>query len=275
MTDLKNATISILKKHNLFAKKQLGQNFLVSQKALNQIIQAADLKPTDNVIEIGSGLGTVTKALAANCKHVTAIELDKEMIHVLEDELSELKNVDLINKNALKYDLPQTEYKIVANIPYYITSPLINHFLKEALIEGKTAPESITLLMQKEVAEKICAKAGKLNVLALNVQIFGDPQIMANVKPSAFHPSPKVDSCILKITSFKKPIIKSDPIKFLKITNAAFRHKRKTLNNSLKSLNKNILELLKQANIDQLTRPQHLSIPEWDKLVEVLTLNPL
>jgi len=160
----------ILKKHNLFAKKGLGQNFLIDETALDHIIEAGDLSSADHIVEVGPGTGFLTERLIEKVKKVTAVELDKDMVAVLDDRFKEVKNLELINKDILKAkveDLKLGDYKVIANIPYYITSPLIKHFLK-----SENKPSVMVILMQKEVAEKICGITGK-GVITIETQLFG------------------------------------------------------------------------------------------------------
>lgn len=262
---LKSDTIRLLKKYELFAKKKLGQNFLISEKALEQICKAADLQKTDNIVEIGPGLGTLTSLLIKKCQKVTAIELDRDMTNILAAEYGEKNSLEIINADALKWTPPLWPYKLVANIPYYITSPLISHFL----IREEGRPDLIVLLMQKEVAQKICARPGDLSVLALRVQIFGQPTLIATVKAGAFHPMPKVDSAILKIKPFPKPLIQSTSLKTaFHLIESAFSQKRKKMRTSLKKVlpGEKIDELLLSSGLTPNARPQELSIEQWATL---------
>jgi len=260
--DLEN----LMAKYGIFPKKSLGQNFLMDENILNKIIDAAEIEDGEKVIEIGPGLGFLTKKLLEKGAKVTALELDSRLIELLKKEYRDL---EVINVDALKYDPPYEKYKIVANIPYYITSPLISHFL-----EAKNKPTKMVLLIQKEVAEKICAKEGNLNVLAIHVQLYGKPEIAAKVSRECFYPAPNVDSSIIKIDVFEKPLI-SEPEKFLKVVHAGFAHKRKTIYNSLIRALANIQpeqakEALKNCKIDEKRRAQTLSIDEWKCLSKTL-----
>jgi len=260
--DLEN----LMAKYGIFPKKSLGQNFLMDENILNKIIEAAEIKDGEKVIEIGPGLGFLTKKLIEKGTKLTALELDTRLIELLKNEY---RDVEVINIDALKYDPPYEKYKIVANIPYYITSPLISHFL-----EAKNKPTKMVLLIQKEVGEKICAREGDLNVLAIHVQIYGKPEIAAKVSRECFYPSPNVDSSIIKIDVFEKPLVE-DHQKLLKVVHAGFAHKRKTLLNSLirgfSHLKiEQIKEVLAKCGIDEKRRAQHLSIDEWKCLSETL-----
>ena len=185
----------ILAKYETKASKGLGQNFLIDKNILNKILEAADLKSDDTVLEVGPGLGTLTQELAKKAKRVIAVEKDETMIEILKETLAEYKNVEVINEDILKYDLQIADYKLVANIPYYLTSPLIRKFL-----ESKNPPKEIVLMMQKEVAQRICAKPGDMSLLAVSVQFYADAKIISIVSKNCFYPAPKIDSAIIKIT---------------------------------------------------------------------------
>lgn len=264
----KKELLELLKKYNLWANKDIGQNFLINFAVIVKIIKAAELKPDDNVVEVGPGLGILTRELAKHTGHVHTIELDRDIIPVLESELSTFSNINIEQGNALKAKLPNINYKLVANIPYHITSPLLQHFLNPKN-PGEKRPTLIVLLIQKEVADKICAKDGKHNMLSLQTQVFGRPSIIAKVPPTDFHPQPKVESAIIKIEVFPEPLIE-DFDTFDKLISAAFQQKRKTLLNSLSNLEELTREktekILIKSGIDPARRPQTLSIEEWDKL---------
>lgn len=237
------------------AKKHLGQNFLQSEKALNQILKAADIQKDENILEIGPGLGVLTQELAKKTKNLTTIELDTDLIPHLEKTLP--KHVKIIHQDALKYEPTFDEYKIVANIPYYITSPLINHFLKR-----ENQPKSLTLLVQKEVAEKIVQLDPDMSVLSLQVALFGTAKIIANVPASAFNPAPKVDSAIIHIAVEKKfPLAQA--LQILELAKKAFTSKRKKLSNTLKSHR----EILAELGLGD-KRPEHLSLGDWERILK-------
>lgn len=240
------------------AKKHLGQNFLKSYSVLQKIIAAADLNKDDHVIEIGPGQGFLTEALLEKAGKVTAIEKDHDLIEPLQEKFPDL---DLIEGDALKFSPPETPYKVVANIPYYITSPLINHFLKDT----PHHPEFLVLMTQKEVANKAAAKPGKLNVLALNIQTFGNIKKICKVPASAFSPQPKVESAVIKITPHKEPLVPEKILPtYFKLISNAFSQKRKMLGNTLGK------ETCEKAGIDPMKRPQHLTIQEWAQLANAL-----
>ncbi len=264
--------IEYLKKNHLWMKKNLGQNFLVNMQALQKIISAADLKPTDKVVEIGPGAGVLTNELLKICAKVTSIELDSRLIPILTEQFSGKPNFELILGDALKVPLPKEKYKLVANIPYYITSPILNHFLNPKT-DKECRPETIVLLVQKEVAQKVCVETGEHTVLSLEVQIFGKATIAGYVSKSCFFPEPKVDSAILKIEVYPEPLIKDIPL-FMRTIKTAFSQRRKTLTNSLRMglpyTHEQVEAILDKTKISRLSRPQELSIPDWQRLMNNL-----
>lgn len=266
----KSEIINLLKKYNLRPKKSFGQNFLKDEFVLQKIVQAAEIEESDCIVEVGPGLGILTKKLAVQAKKVITIELDKSLESLLKNELFKFSNIELKNMDALKFDPPKENYKVVANIPYNITSPLISHFL-----ESERRPDKIVLLIQKEVAEKICAKAGKLNVIAIHVQIFGTPKIISKVPAESFFPAPKVDSAVIYIDMYKNPLVKKENLKnFFKIVHAGFSHRRKTIINALERKldtdRSTIKSALKKCNISENARAQHLKIDDWSCLSQSL-----
>ncbi len=260
----KSELLALLRENSLYTKKRLGQNFLVNTGIIDKIVQAAELNDKDNVIEIGPGMGILTNELIQTAAQVNSIELDETLIPYLTKSFGQHANFQLLHQDALKFTPPNHDYKLVANIPYYITSPILSHFLG-----NKNRPGLIVLLVQKEVAEKICAQKGDHSVLSLQTQVFGKPKIIAKVKPGSFHPAPKVYSAILKISVYNSPII-TDTKTFFKLIKAAFSQKRKTLSNTLIKGLKIPAEIFKQANIYPGLRPQNLSILDWKNLVEKL-----
>ena len=264
---------SLLQEYNLWAKKHFGQNFLVDEKVFDQIIGAADLKSSDNVIEVGPGTGFLTEQLVESANHVMAIEKDRDMVYLLNDRFKGVKNLELIHEDILKTqisDLESEAYKVVANIPYYITSPLLKHFLK-----SNHRPKLMVLLVQKEVAEKICGITGK-SMVTIETQLFGKPEIVAMVPAKAFYPAPKVESAVLKIEVFDQPLVEESELKaFLRIVKFGFSQKRKKLSNTLGAglhmKSSEMAEILREADIDPDLRAEHLGIEEWKRLVKVLT----
>ncbi|MDA1060417.1 MAG: 16S rRNA (adenine(1518)-N(6)/adenine(1519)-N(6))-dimethyltransferase RsmA [bacterium] len=238
------------------AKKSLGQNFLKDEKVLQKILETGNIAATDHIVEIGPGTGVLTKELAKQAKEVTTIELDARLIPMLHlSVIDKYKNVTLLEQDALTFIPPSTPYKVVANIPYYITSPLLNHFL-----QAENPPQTITLLVQDEVAHKICTLTPKMTVLSLQVALFGTATYIEKVSKNAFRPRPKVDSAIIHIET--NPNNREKSLQILKLAKRAFSQRRKKLSNTLPEL----LEKLISLNLDQ-KRPQHLTIEDWQKLL--------
>ena len=261
---------ALLKRYNLRAHKGLGQNFLQDPLALEKIVSAAEIQPTDTVLEIGPGLGSLTRYLAVSAKEVVAVELDEGLIPPLKAVLAPYQNVRLMHGDILKLAptdlITERDYIVAANIPYYITSAVIRH-----LLENEPKPRRIVLTVQKEVAQRICAKPGDMSLLALSVQVYGKPRIAAHIPAEAFFPAPKVDSAVLCIDIYPAPLIKEELLEpFFKLIKAGFSQKRKTLRNSLSSglhiAPAQAAEVLTQADIDPQRRAETLSIEEWERL---------
>jgi 16S rRNA (adenine1518-N6/adenine1519-N6)-dimethyltransferase len=248
--------LEILEKHGMHASKRFGQNFLIDQDTLDSIVEAAEITKADHVIEVGPGLGVLTNELLKEAKQVTSIELDKKLIPILEEQFGANKKFTLKNQDALTFSPPSTPYKVVANIPYNITSPLLNHFLRAA-----NPPTSLTLLVQKEVAKKIC-ETKKHSILSLQVALFADSKNVKKVSNECFYPIPKVDSAIIHLETHGK-IQKDQALAVLKLAKVAFSQKRKKLSNTLPA------ELLEKSTIDPNRRPQTLSIEEWQTLIKI------
>jgi 16S rRNA (adenine1518-N6/adenine1519-N6)-dimethyltransferase len=239
--DLRTNTSRLLKEKSIKAKKHLGQNFLISEKALNKIVNSANITEKDFVLEIGPGTGNLTKLIFAKTKNLVCLEKDPDMIKTL-------SQYPVQEMDALKYEPSQLpkNYKLVANIPYYITSPIINHYLKTQFIkknDNGNPPKLIILLIQKEVAEKIC-DPNYNSFLSINIKTFGKPSIAGIVKKGCFYPAPKVDSAILKIEVFDNPVVNCDLEKYFRVCSFCFANPRKKLSNNIKPL-------LKELNIDQ------------------------
>jgi 16S rRNA (adenine1518-N6/adenine1519-N6)-dimethyltransferase len=264
---------NILKRHGFRADKSLGQNFLQDPIALEKIVSAAEIRPTDSVLEVGPGLGSLTRYLAVAAESVVAVELDEKLIPLLKNIISPHTNIRLIQGDILTFKpselVEQDGYLVVANIPYYITSAIIRH-----LLENEPKPRRIVLTIQKEVADRICAVPGDMSLLALSVQVYGKPRIAAHIPAGAFFPAPKVDSAVLCLDIYPEPQIKTELLEtFFKLIKAGFSQKRKTLRNSL-SAGLHIppaeaANLLTKADIDPQRRAETLSIPEWQKLCEI------
>jgi len=253
------------------AKKSLGQNFLHDEGILNQIIEAADLSKDDHVLEIGPGKGALTERLIEQAGKVTAVELDDRLIPFLKIDYGKHENFELVHADALQYTPPSTPYKIVANIPYYITSPLLNHYLMEQF-QGGNPPRTIVFMVQKEVAEKIVAKKGKHSVLSLQVHLFGEPELVCIAPKTAFSPAPKVDSAVIKITVADKPKLDVDLKKLFWLFKVSFAQKRKKLSKNLAAVLRvkpaTVAKQLMELGIDENARAESLSMDDWMKVYE-------
>jgi len=252
---------------------KLGQNFLKNNDIVKKIVAAADLASDDLVLEIGPGKGILTEELARVAGKVIAIEIDRDLVPLLKDKFKNQKNVEIVEGDILKTNSKSllgssaSKYKLVANLPYYITSPIIRLFL-----ESEMPPSEMILMVQKEVAERIVAKPGQMSILAISVQYYADAEILFEVGNENFEPMPEVDSCVIRIsriTNFDKKRINTN--EFFRIVRAGFSAKRKTLVNNLSNslhLEKSIVEeKLKTADLKPTVRAQELSIENWKKLV--------
>lgn len=262
ITDIKRT----LKAYGAYANKDLGQHFLIDNDSLNSIVEAANIHDNERVVEVGPGMGILTKELCKRAKEVVAIELDRSMIAIVKTTCIKYKNLQVDNADILKYNTDGLgEYKVVANLPYYITSAVIKLFL-----ESYNKPEEIVVLIQREVAERICAKPSRMSILAVSVQFYGNPSITGIVPRTAFFPAPKVDSAILKIKVYKKPLFDVDSRLFFRIVKAGFHEKRKQLVNSLSgglTLDRGVIEeMLNLANIKPQTRAEGLAMIDWYNL---------
>jgi 16S rRNA (adenine1518-N6/adenine1519-N6)-dimethyltransferase len=261
---------ALLKRYELRAHKGLGQNFLQDPLVLEDIVSAAHIQQTDTVLEIGPGLGSLTRYLAVAAKEVLAVELDENLLPPLKAIVTPYQNVHILQGDILELspgDLNlENDYIVVANIPYYITSAVIRH-----LLESTVKPRRLVLTVQKEVAERICAGPGDMSLLALSVQVYGEPRIAAKIPASAFFPAPKVDSAVLIVDIFPSPLIEEKLLPtFFRLIKAGFSQKRKTLRNSL-SAGLHVspaaaVQLLSGANIDPGRRAETLSLGEWQRL---------
>lgn len=255
-----------LKAYGAYTKKDLGQHFLVDAEALNSIVEAAELTKEDKVIEVGPGMGVLTRELCKKAKEVVALEFDKAMISIVKTSCIKHTNLTVENIDVLKFDTSGLgQYKLVANLPYYITSAVLRLFL-----EAANKPEQMVVLVQREVAERICAKPSRMSILAISVQFYGNPQIVEVVPRTSFFPAPKVDSAILRIKVYKKPLFDVDPALFFRIVKAGFGEKRKQLINSISGglkLNRETTEtLLKDAGINVISRAESLAMIDWYNL---------
>lgn len=264
---------ALLRKYQIQPKRTLGQNFLIEPAGLDLVLNAAELSPMDTVLEIGAGLGTLTRELALMCNLVFAIEIDKRLELALEEVLRSYSNVEIIFDDFLKLDLsslvPIGGYKVVANIPYYITS-----LIMRKLMMSPVPPDLIVLTVQSEVAQRVIAKPGKMNLLALSVQIFGVPRVVGRIPSKSFYPAPDVDSAVLKVRLLNKTGVDQDLIdEIFTLAQAGFSQKRKKLRNSLSTgLGVNVGEieaLLSEADLDPTARAQELSVQDWERLAAI------
>ncbi len=268
----------LLRELGLRPSKGLGQNFLVDRSVPPKILAAAQLSPEDSVLEIGPGVGVLTLPLARTVRQLTAIELDKRLYDYLHAALAPFPGAKLIEGDALEFDpsqLAPEPYKLVANIPYYITSAILRHFM-----ESNHRPTRLVLMVQKEVAQRIAAQPPDMSLLAVSVQFYGRPKIWATVPAGAFFPPPKVDSAILLIETFaptEQPVPDVDVSRFFDIVRAGFGQKRKQLVNSLavglKRDKAYIREVMQLAGLEETQRAESLSLPEWGKLYQKLSFD--
>ncbi len=262
---------ALLRQHGLRPDKRLGQNFLVDEIHLTKIVEAAELDPADEVLEVGPGLGALTRHLAAAAARVVAVELDGDLLPPLRQVLEGYDNVQIVHGDMLEFNpaeyFQQPGYPVVANIPYYLTSNLIRH-----LLESDPKPGRIALTVQKEVAQRATAGPGDLSLLALSIQLYGRPRVAHQIPAGAFYPAPKVDSALLLIDLYDAPELAAGHIEaFFELAKAAFNQKRKTLANSLAALpgwDKDLArQRLHSAGIEPRRRPQTLTLQEWALLV--------
>ena len=269
---------SILRKHRTGPRRRFGQNFLVDEDVVSESVEAAEVEICDMVIEIGPGLGILTRPLLERAGLVVAIELDRDLCSILTEELASFRNLRLINADFLRFDLKQLikegdeqfeSVKVVANLPYNLTSPIISR-----LIDLRTSLKSAVMMLQREVAERLSATPGGKDYgsLTVSVQMYADVSHVANVPPESFYPMPKVQSSILRMDFLDAPRCQTDDGCFERVVKAAFSHRRKTLRNSLASLAdvgvEDSEELLHRAGIDPTRRAETLSISEYARLAQ-------
>ena len=281
LSNFKN-TQEIIKKHNFSIQKKYGQNFLIDEHVLNKIIAAAELTEDDYVIEIGPGIGTMTERMAPECRHVTAIEIDKELIPILSETLSGFDNVDIINEDVLKVDLNKLiaerndnkPVKDVANLPYYITTPIIM-----SLLENKIPIDTITVMVQKEVADRMMVGPGTKDygALSLAVQYYAKPYIVANVPMNCFIPRPNVASAVIRLTCHKEPpvTVKDEKLMF-NLIRASFNQRRKTLINGISNFSglsftkEQVAMALNSIGLNENIRGEALDLEKFAKLSDAL-----
>lgn len=260
----------LLRRHGMRPRRRLSQNFLQDPATLEAIATEAEISTLDTVLEIGCGLGHLTRYLAAKAARVVAVEVDAGLARLATQVMRPYKNVQVVCGDILAMAMDElplpTHYVVAANIPYNIASAIIRH-----LLEANPKPRRIVLTVQKEVAERICAEPPRMSLLALSVQVYGSPRIVARIPASAFYPTPKVDSAVVRIEILEQPRIAQELIQvFFRLARAGFSQKRKTLRNSLSAgLSANpeqIRQLLEEAGIRPQARAEALGLPEWDAL---------
>jgi 16S rRNA (adenine1518-N6/adenine1519-N6)-dimethyltransferase len=271
----------LLRQFGFKPKKRLGQHFLVDEAVLERILSAAELSPGDIVVEVGPGLGILTEALARRGVRVIAVELDSKLVALLKKRLAAFPDVKIVHADILKVtpqqllqdNLTASElaqgYKVIANLPYYITSPILSHFL-----EARPQPSEVVVMVQKEVGEAIAAAPGKMRLLSVKAQFYSQPAIISYVPAASFYPPPKVDSVILRLDVYSRPPIKvSDVASFFDIVMHGFSAPRKQLRNSLAhSLEmppSQVASLLEKAGIEAKRRAETLSLEEWRELWKI------
>lgn len=276
-------TIEVLQKYQFNFQKRFGQNFLIDSYVLEKIIREAGIKKDDMVLEIGPGIGTMTQYLAEAAREVVAIEIDKNLIPILEDTLSKYENVTIINEDVLKVDLKQLvleknqgkPIKVVANLPYYITTPIIME-----LLESKLSIESITIMVQKEVADRMQEGPGskEYGALSLAVQYYAKPEIVANVPCNCFMPRPKVGSAVIRLTLHQNPVIEVEDEEFMfRLIRASFNQRRKTLVNGIGNApninvgKEEVARALEEMGLSVSIRGEMLSLNEFAALANLLS----
>lgn len=275
-------TIEVLQKYNFNFQKKFGQNFLIDEHVLDKIIRAAEITKDDYVLEIGPGIGTMTQYLACAAREVTAVEIDRALIPILKDTLKEYDNVSIINEDILKVDIVALAkeknggrpIKVVANLPYYITTPIIM-----GLFESHVPLESITVMVQKEVADRMQVGPGTKDygALSLAVQYYAEPYIVANVPPNCFMPRPNVGSAVIRLTRHTEPKIVVKDEKFMfKLIRASFNQRRKTLQNGINnsaelSISKDaVVEALRKMGLSESIRGEALTLAQFAELSDLL-----
>lgn len=261
---------NLLYTHHMQPNKSFGQNFLIDRSVLRRIIEAAEINAGEQVLELGAGTGVLTRELARHARRVVAVELERDMLSLLAETTRNFANVELIERNLLYVDPAEIfgaeAYKLVANLPYYITAPTFRHFLESA-----NPPRLLVVMVQYEVAQRIVAAPGDLSLLGVSIQFYGKPDIVAHVPARAFYPAPKVDSAILRVDlKDEVPLAHKQRDSFFRLVQAGFSERRKQIHNSLaRGLHRKDAEVqawLKAAGIDPGRRAETLSIEEWLQL---------
>ena len=275
-------TIEVLQKYHFVFQKRFGQNFLIDEHVLEKIIDSSGITKDDFILEIGPGIGTMTQYLAEAAREVAAVEIDSSLIPILKDTLKEWDNVTVINNDILKTDIKKIAdeknggkpVKVVANLPYYITTPIIM-----GLFEKNVPVDSITVMVQKEVADRMQVGPGTKDygALSLAVQYYAKPEIVANVPPNCFMPRPKVGSAVIKLTRYEKPPVEvHDERLMFRLIRASFNQRRKTLQNGLKNSGlfpvskEEIIEVIKEAGLPETVRGEALTLEQFARLSNLM-----
>jgi 16S rRNA (adenine1518-N6/adenine1519-N6)-dimethyltransferase len=267
---------AVLRRHGLRPDKRLGQNFLIDPAALELVLKAADLASSDTVLEIGAGVGTLTARLAPEVRRVLAVELDARLIPPLREVVGELANVEVIQGDILSLDLAALTrgepFRVVANLPYQITSHLLRR-----LMEMPHGPDRVVLTLQAEVVDRVVAAAGELSLLALSVQVYGEARRMAGIPAGAFFPAPQVDSAVLRIDRHPRAAIPPELLPaFFRLARAGFQQRRKQLRNALASglgrPPESAAQLLVRASVRPQARAQELTLADWERMARVLVV---
>ncbi|HIX67451.1 MAG TPA: 16S rRNA (adenine(1518)-N(6)/adenine(1519)-N(6))-dimethyltransferase RsmA [Candidatus Anaerostipes excrementavium] len=275
-------TIEVIQKYQFDFQKKFGQNFLIDGRVLEKIMDAADIGAEDFVLEIGPGIGTMTQYLAERARQVMAVEIDRNLIPILSETLSDYDNVEILNADILKIDLRKAveeknqgkPIKVVANLPYYITTPIIME-----LFESEIPVDNITVMVQKEVADRMQAQPGTKDygALSLAVQFYAEPYIVANVPPNCFMPRPKVGSAVIRLTRHQNPPVEVKNKKLLfQLIRASFNQRRKTLQNGIKNFSglsfskEEVADALEQIGVSPTIRGEALSLEQFAELCSLL-----
>lgn len=264
--------MALIRRMGIDPKRSLGQNFLLDPGHLDEIVAAADLQPDDTVLEIGPGPGTLTTRLAAAAGTVVAVELDDRLIDPLRAEFADRPHVQIVHGDILKlspptlFAGPTPRYKVVANLPYYITSAVLRHVL-----EAVPPPTLAVVLVQEEVAERICAQPGDLSILAVSIQVYAEPKLVHRIPAGAFYPQPKVDSAVLRLAVRPEPAVTRVPLdRYFAVVRAGFSQKRKQLANSLSGglrlAKPMVADALKTAGVDPARRAETVDLAEWERI---------
>lgn len=269
----------VLRRYGIEPRRELGQHFLIDAGALARIVAAAELTAEDAVLEIGAGVGNLTRLLAREAGRVVAVEIDRRFLPILEAELADCPNIRLVPGDILALDpselMEGEPYKVVANLPYAITSAVLRH-----LLEARVSPQRMVVTVQREVAERMVARSGRMSLLAVSVQFYGRPQLLFRLRPGAFYPPPEVESAVVRIDRHPRPPVEvADVDGFFQVVRAGFSQPRKQLGNSLAHglgiSSGEAADALRRAGIDPHIRAERLGLEDWARLACVLTTRKL